>query len=138
VGDLDIPFLDTKVLLRHLLDDHPDQSPRASAYIAAIERGDAKVRTADTVIFDTVFILDRSYRLPKAAIRAALVALLQLPGIVLPGKRGLLRAFDIYVEYNLPFGDAYHAMLMERWGLTDMLSFDREFDRLPGVRRVEP
>lgn len=133
-----ISFLDTNILLRHLLQDHPEQSPRATAYLARIERGELKVRTADTVIFETVFTLQQHYRQPKAKIRDALLPLIELPGIVLPGKRHLRKVFDLYIDLNLPFADAYHAVLMERLNLSEIVSFDEEFDRIPGVTRRAP
>lgn len=34
--------------------------------------------------------------------------------------------------------DAYHAVLMERFKLDEIVSFDRGFDRVTGLRRVEP
>ena len=133
-----LPFLDTNVFLRHLRADHPDHSPRATAYLARIERGEFKARTADTVIFETVFTLQRFYRQPKAAIRDALLPLVELPGLVLPGKRRFREVFDLYVNLNLPFADAYHAVLMKHLSLTDVVSFDRDFDRIPNITRVEP
>lgn len=133
-----LPFLDTNVLLRHLANDHPDHSPRATEYLLAVERGDLKVRMADTVVFETVFTLERSYRYLKARIREGLLAILRLPGIVLSAKGLLERAFDLYVEHSLSFGDAYHAALMERWGLTEIVTFDRGFDRIQGITRTEP
>jgi predicted nucleic acid-binding protein len=133
-----LPFLDTNILLRHLLQDHPEQSPRATAYLARIELGEIKVRTADTVVFETVFTLQRQYGHPKAAVRDNLLPLLELPGIVLPGKRGLRKVFDLYVERNLSFIDAYHVVLMQQLGLDHIVSFDRQFDRVPGVTRIEP
>ncbi len=133
-----ISFLDTNILLRHLLQDHPEQSPRATAYLARVERGELKVRTADTVIFETVFTLQRHYRQPKAKIRDALLLLIELPGIILPGKRHLRKVFDLYVDLNLPFADAYHAVLMKRLNLNEVVSFDEEFDRVPGVTRRAP
>lgn len=133
-----ISFLDTNILLRHLLQDHPEQSPRATAYLARIERGELKVRTADTVIFETVFTLQRHYRQPKAKIRDALLPLIELPGVILPGKRHLRKVFDLYIDLNLPFADAYHAVLMERLNLNEIISFDEGFDRIPGVTRRAP
>ena len=133
-----LPFLDTNVLLRHLLSDHPEQSPRATAYLARIEQGQVKVRTTDTVVFETVFTLERRFGQPKAAIRDNLLPLLEMPGIVLPGKRRLRPAFDLYVDLNLPFADAYHVALMQQLRLDHVVSFDKDFDRVPGVRRVEP
>ena len=133
-----LPLLDTNILLRHLCADHPVHSPRATAYLARVEQGELKVRTTDIVIFEAVYTLQRVYHQPKAAIREALLPLIELPGIVLPGKRRYRRIFDLYVGLNLPFADAYHAVLVERLRLAEIVSFDRDFDRIPGVRRLEP
>ena len=54
-----LPFLDANIILRHLLQDLPDQSPRATAFIRRIEAGELTVRTTDTVIFEAVFVLER-------------------------------------------------------------------------------
>src|SRR5690349_6817183 len=113
-----LPFLDTKVLLRHLLADHPDHSPRATAYLARIEQGEIAVRTGDIVVFEVVFTLERRYRRSKTEIRETLTALLDLPGIVLPGKRRLKQALELYERLNIPFPDAYFALLMMSWKLT--------------------
>jgi predicted nucleic acid-binding protein len=133
-----IPFLDTNILLRHLLRDHPEQSPKATAYLARIENGEVRVRVAETVIFETVFTLQRQYGQSKAAIRDDLLPLIELPGIVLPGKRRLRQVFDLYVELDLPFVDAYHAVLMKQLKLAEIVTFDKQFDRVSGIERVEP
>jgi predicted nucleic acid-binding protein len=133
-----LPFLDTNPLLRHLRQDHPGFSPRATAYLRRIERGEIEVRTSDVVVFETVYTLQRSYKQPKAAIRDALLPLLELPGIRLPGKRRFRQVFDLYVRLNISFADAYHAVLMQQLKLTEVVSFDREFDRVPGLTRTEP
>lgn len=133
-----LPFLDTNVLLRHLLQDVPDQSSRCTAYLQRIERGEIQVRTADTVIVETVFTLQRSYKILKADIAAALVPLINLPGIVLPNKRRFRTAFDLYLILNLPFADAYHAAVMRSLKLTEIVTFDQEFNRVPGISRQEP
>jgi predicted nucleic acid-binding protein len=133
-----LSFLDTNILLRHLLQDVPEQSSRCTAYLDRVERGELKVRTADTVVFEVVFTLQRTYKKPKAAIAAALLPIIELPGIVLPNKRRIRRAFDVYVQLNIAFADAYHAALMESLKLTDIVTFDHEFDRIPGISRLEP
>lgn len=133
-----LPFLDTNILLRHLLHDHPEQSPRATAYLARIEQGDIRVRIAETIIFETVFTLQRQYGHPKAAIRDNVLPLIELPNIVLPGKRRFRKVFDMYVDLNVSFIDAYHAVLMGQLGLDEIVTFDRQFDRVPSISRVEP
>jgi len=90
------------------------------------------------VVFETVFTLERSYKVPKTEIRDAILALLSMPGLILPGKRRYVRIFEFYVDYNLPFGDAYIAAEMERFGATELYSFDRQFNRVSGITRLEP
>jgi predicted nucleic acid-binding protein len=133
-----LPFLETNVFLRHLRGDHADFSHRATALLRRIEEGSLKVHTADTVIFETVFTLERVYKQSKVAIRDAFLPLIELPGIVLPGKRRFRQVFSYYIDKNISFADAYHAVLMERRGLTQIVSFDRDFNRIPTVTRVEP
>ncbi len=132
-------LMDTNVILRHILDDHADHSPRAHAFVARIERGEEAVHTADTVVFEAVFTLEKLYRIPRPAIREALLLVLALPGIILPGKSQFRRVFDLYVAHpGISFADCYHAVLATRLGLTEVLTFDRDFDRLPGITRREP
>ena len=131
-------FLDTNILLRHLLQDVPDQSRRATALIERIEAGELRVRLTETVIFETVFSLQRTYKRNPRVIREALLPILELPGVSLPQKARFRRAFDLYLNRNFPFADAYHATLMADLGLTEIYSFDTDFDRLPGITRREP
>jgi predicted nucleic acid-binding protein len=133
-----LPFLETNIFLRHLREDHADFSPRATALLRRIEEGSVKVRTADTVIFETVFTLERVYKQSKAAIRDAFLPLIELPGIVLPGKRRFRKVFTYYIDKNISFADAYHAVLMESLRLREIVSFDRDFNRIPTLIRVEP
>ena len=67
-----------------------------------------------------------------------MLPLIELQGIILPGKRRFRRAFDLYVQGGLPFGDAYHVAVMESLHLTQVVSFDRHFDQAPGIERIEP
>jgi uncharacterized protein len=134
-----VPFLETNVFVRHLTQDNPKHSPRATAFFDRIQRGEASVRTADTVVFETVFTLQSFYRTPRAVIRDGVLSLIELPGVILPGKQHFREVFDLYVAHpSISFADCYHAVLVKRLGLTEIVSFDRDFDRLPGVTRVEP
>ena len=134
-----LPLLDTNPILRHVLDDHPDHSPRARALFARIEAGGEHVRLTDTIVFEATFTLERFYKVPRAAIRDTLLDLLQLPGIALPGKRAYRRVFALWIaQPRLSFADCYHATLVERLKLPAIITFDRAFDRLSSVTRREP
>jgi predicted nucleic-acid-binding protein len=92
----DLPFVDTNIFVRHFRQDHADHSPRATAFLSRIETGQGRARTADTVVFETVFTLERTYRQPRETIRRIFLPLLLLRGMVLPNKRRIRRAFDLY------------------------------------------
>lgn len=130
-------FLDTNILLRHLLQDNVSFSPKATAIIGRVEQGELTVHTTDTVVFEAVFTLQRMYRQPRERIAATLLPILDLPGIVLPGKRDYREVFGLYCSTSVGFADCYHAVRMRRLGITEVFSFDRDFDRLPGLRRRE-
>lgn len=132
------PLVDTNIFLRHLRQDHPDYSRRASAYFEQIARGDLVVETSLPVVFETVYTLQRFYQQPKAAIRDNVLPLLELPGVRLQHMRRIRRTFDLYVSYNLSLADAYQAALVLEQGHPALVSFDRNYDRVPGVPRVEP
>ncbi|HTE83608.1 MAG TPA: PIN domain-containing protein [Dehalococcoidia bacterium] len=133
------PFLDTNVLLRHVLDDDPVQSPAAKALIARIEQGEGEVWTTDLAIAEVVWVLSgRRYGFTRDAIRDVLLPLIGLPGIKLANKRVYSRAFALYTSLPIDYVDAYHAALMEARSKHELLSYDADFDKVPGLIRREP
>lgn len=132
------PLLDTNILLRHLLQDHEDHSPRATALLKRAEVGEIELQLTDTAIFETVFTLERFYRLPRTAIRNGCLPLIGLPGIVVLGSQRLDEVFELYVATRLSFADAYHAILAIELGSGEIISFDHGFDRVPNHRLLEP
>lgn len=132
-------LLDTNILLRHILADHPDHSPKATAYFQRIEQGNIEAQLTDTVIFETVYVLQRLHRVPRADIRDALLEILKFSHIRLANKRALRQVFDLYVNTPaLSYADCYHAVLVTQRGLAGLVSFDRKFDRVQGLTRLEP
>jgi predicted nucleic-acid-binding protein len=132
------PFLDYRVLLRHLLYDVPEHSSRATAYLRQIEEGTRKVRLTDTALVEAVFTLEHCYHVPKPDIAAVLEPLIALPGIVLAHKSRFRAVFDAYVNRNISFGDAYQVVLMQCLASPEVVTFDREFGRAPGILCLEP
>jgi len=134
-----IPFLDTNVLVRFVAQDHPDHSKRAADLIRRIELSETRVRIADTVVFETAFVLEGPYGWGRRSIREALAPVIALGGVILPGKQIIPDVFDLYVSRpSLSFADCYHAVLARHLGCTEIISFDRGFDRIPGLTRIEP
>jgi predicted nucleic acid-binding protein len=134
-----LPFIDTNVFLRHVMGDNADHSPRAARLFERIDDGELVACTIETAIFEAVYVMVSVYRVPREEIREAMVSLLRMPGLRVPGKSALVDAFDLFAEHRpLSYGDCYHAIVARRLGSPEFISFDRDFSRLPWLNRTEP
>ena len=50
----------------------------------------------------------------------------------------LAEALVLYARKNIDFIDAYHAGPMKKLHLPEIYSYDRDFDRIAGLKRSEP
>lgn len=132
------PFLDTNIFLRHLTGQPSAQAARATAYFRQIEEGRIRALTIDVVLFEVVYTLQKLYHRSKPDIQAALLPLIDLPNLVIANKKHMHEVFDYYVARNLPFADAYYIVTMKAKRLNTIISFDRDFDGIPGITRIEP
>jgi predicted nucleic acid-binding protein len=131
-------FLDTNVLVRHLTNDDPDKAIRALALLERADEREEELVTSPMVIFETIFTLQNTYHASRTAIREGVGAVISLRGLRLMNKGLYLRALDLYVDKNISFADAYNAVFMQSTGLTEIYTWDTDFDRLEGITRVEP
>jgi predicted nucleic acid-binding protein len=134
------PFLDANIFLRHLLADHPVHSPACLKLFQAIERGQQTAWTSHLVIAEVVFVVSnkRTYNLNRARTRDLLLPLIELPGLKIANKRLFRRVFALYVAQPMSFIDAYHAVSVGARKPPELYSYDTDFDRIPGLTRLEP
>lgn len=134
------PYVDTDVIIRLLTNDDPIKQQAARALFEQVEWGDVTLAAPDTVIADAVFVLHspRLYNKSRAEIQALLTPLVRLPHFRVQNRRVVLRALAIYGESSSGFGDAMLRAAMEIAGATSLYSYDRGFDRYPGITRYEP
>jgi predicted nucleic acid-binding protein len=134
------PYVDTDVIVRLLTGDDLEKQQAARRLFEAVEAGDLTIAAPDTVIADAVFVLSspRLYAQSRPQVAAMLNRLARLPGFKVGQRRTVLRALDIYAESNLDFGDATLVAAMHLAGASTLYSYDRDFDRMPGIGRVEP
>lgn len=129
-------WLDTNVILRYLLNDHPDHSARARTLIESAEKGERLLRIPTYVICETVYILEnRIYT--REQIHDALTRFTAIPGIQADHLPLVLTALIWYRDRNVDFGDALlYAECSDGGGVT--FSFNRRrFQRL-GTGWKEP
>ncbi len=133
-----VSFLDTHVLLRYLTRDDEGKAQRTFSLLIRIERGEEKVMTSSLVIFETIYTLQSFYRVPQLRIKELLLPIISLRNLHLPGKNVYYRALDLFVTKNISFADAYNAAYMIDEEITYVYSWDKDFDKIEGITRLEP
>ena len=135
-------FLDTNVILRYLTRDDESKAEACYQLFQRVNRGEDELFTCEAIVTEVVYVLSSRrapYRLSHEEIRARLVPILTLRGLRLPQKRVYINALDLYASRPfLDFEDALAVAHMEREGVKEIVSYDKDFDRVAGLKRIEP
>ena len=127
-------FVDTNVLVRHLVGDPPAMATRATAYLSA----ESELLVTDLVVAETVYVLESFYEASREVVAASMRSLLALDSVVVVDAPLLLRSLEIYERDRLDFAESYLVSCAESSGVGAVASFDRTIDRVGSVQRIEP
>lgn len=118
--------LDTNVMLRFLLDDIPEQTPRAKA---VIEKN--KVYVTDVVVVEAMYVLEKVMLLPRKDITKLLKSFLGFSNVV-HNPYFLIRFIDLYQLHTaLSTVDCYAAAEAEAYQ-NQLATFDQRLARQGG------
>ena len=132
-------FLDTSVVVQFLVGELGDLTNRAINLLENLADREEILHISTTVIFETVYVLNGTYGVPRSLVADRLGRFIRLPGVDLPEVDEVIGAFDLWeAQSPLSFADCYHLVLAKSLGLSRIYSFDKKMNRYPGVERVEP
>jgi predicted nucleic acid-binding protein len=132
-------FVDTNVFIRFLTNDDPAKTQRCLALFEQAEQGKLHLFTSESVLAEIVYVLSsRIYSVSHGDIARSLRPLLENRGLTIEHKQTVAEALSIYEESSLDFEDCLSIAHSRRLGLDAIYSYDRDFDRFPSVRRLEP
>jgi len=134
-------YVDTNIFIRALIADDPEKSRACSRLLHRVDRGQEDITTCESIVSEVAFVLSSpaNYRLAHEEVRARFAPYLRMRGLRLPGRSTYLEALDLFAQYpHLDFEDALCVAHMRQAGITEILSYDRDFDRIEGVTRIEP
>ena len=127
-------FVDTNVLVRHLIGDPPKMAARATAYL----QRESELLVADLIVAETIYVLESFYEVARPEISEAMRALIVMESVSVIDAPLLFRAVEIYEYDRLDFAEAYLIASAESTGVMQVASFDRSIDRVKSITRVEP
>lgn len=137
-------FADANIFLRYLTRPVTpiDQQRFAacSALFARVLTGDEQITTSEVILAEVYFVLTspRQYGLSASDAVGRLEPVVAMRGLRLQRKRIVLGALNRLATYpRLGFEDALVAATLQRSGM-HLLSYDSDFDQLPGITREMP
>jgi len=133
-----VRFVDTNVFLRLLTRDDPAKFEGCRRLFEQAVAGTIALRTSELVIAEIVWTLLSYYNLPKPVVIEKVGQILNTPNLAVTNQEVLIEALVLWSRHNCDFIDAYNAALMRCDGLTELVSYDADFDLFPSVRRQEP
>ncbi len=133
-----IPVIDANIILRFLTDDEPVTADRCRHLLQRVETNKEQVYLLDIVMADIVWTLEKFYQVAKPRVRELILPIVGLKGLRCTNKQVIARAFDIYVDLNVDWTDAFVAASMINKEQEEIYSYDKDFTKIKGIRRMEP
>ena len=124
--------LDTNVLVRYLVRDHPAQADAARELVASLTP-DSPGFICREVVVELVWVLTRSYGTAREQIGTVLLGLLGSEGILIEDANDVGRAALGYSRGVADFADLMVVAAARRQGATPVYTFDHRASRIDGV-----
>ena len=132
-------FIDTSVILRLLVKDDDIKRKAVERLLKeAINKGEA-LYVLPVALMETVFVLEKVYKIDRKKIREMLEAILNTPVLRFEMGDIFRKAIKVYEEKNIKFADA----VMGYWGLEKGFSMvytydEKDFKRIEGLEVKKP
>lgn len=120
---------DTNVLIRYLLRDHLELSPKAKRLIEQAESDKYEVWVDEVVIAEVVWVLSTHYHQPKDQIVRPLLDLLNLKRLINPRKNLIKEALGLFTAKNLSYVDCWLLAVSKSKNL-ELATFDKALQKL--------
>lgn len=127
-------LLDTNLLLRFLTDDDPK---KAVAVEHLLKTSKQPLIVTDMAFAELAWVMASFYGFEKSTIIAKLASILDIE-IIKTNKKLLRQSLVVYAKHNIDFIDAYHAAFMKLKSVDFIYSYDRDFDKVNSIKRLEP
>jgi predicted nucleic acid-binding protein len=131
-------FIDTNILLRYLTADDPEKFKRCKNLFKQALEKKIILLTSDMVIAELIWTLDSFYKVPKDEIIEKVTIIVNTPNLKIPNKKLLSEVLVLFSQENIDYIDAYNAVFMKNNSCAQIFSYDKDFDRIENIKRMEP
>jgi predicted nucleic acid-binding protein len=131
-------LIDSNVVLRYLTKDPPKMAEAALRTLADAQNGKISLILTPLTVAEVVWVLESFYGHSKVKVAETMGQFLFCDGLEVENLDLLIEALTLYQGKNLDFADAFLAAIALRRGPQDIYSFDQHFNRITGIRRLDP
>jgi predicted nucleic-acid-binding protein len=131
-------FIDTNIFIRFLTNDIPEKADACERIFKEAAEKNERFFTTEMVIAEIIWVLESYYELPKKEVQKLVEKILITPFLFFPQKDLILNALTLYGNINIDYIDAYNATTLRDQGVAEVYSYDRHFDKIEWVSRLEP
>ena len=128
--------LDTNVIVRYLVGDHPEQAEAARVLLEGLIAGNPGFICRE-VVMEVGWVLERAYRFTRAQIAEVLLDLTASDSLVVEHSDDVAAAAYRYRQDGVGFSDLMVLAAAERAGAVPLYTFDRRLARMDGAALVE-
>ena len=125
-------LLDTNVILRFLLADHPKLSLKAKTIFKAAEEGKAELFINHTTVAEVFWVLESFYKVPKKELVQILGRLLRFPNLKVIEKKVIFATLHLITQENISYIDAYNLTCAQKKQLK-LKTFDKKLEKLASL-----
>jgi len=131
--------VDTSVIIRLLTGDDERKRRAAEKLFKDAAAGSLTLHLPPVTILETVWVLEKSYGVPRATVADIVEALLNSPGVRVERAPAWRAALRDYSSRNVKFADAALAHWALDEGLNAVYTFDeKDFRRIEGIVPLIP
>ena len=131
-------LIDSNVILRYLTKDPPKMAEAALSTLDDAQKGKISLLLTPLTVAEVVWVLESFHGHGKTRISEIMGQFLFCEGLEVEDLDLIIEALTLYQAKNLDFADAFLTATALRKGPQAIYSFDRDFDRVPGITRIEP
>lgn len=133
-------FIDTNIFLRFLTKDDIRKSEACLKLFQEAEDGRRILCTTESILAEVVYVLQskKIFSYTKDVIAKNLLPIIRIKGLKIVHKNLIISALHYYAKYNIDFEDAVLASYTLNSKNNELFSYDRDFNKIEGIKRLEP
>jgi len=132
-------FIDTNIFLRYYIREDKQTYLDCQKFLKKVSQGSIRAFINTLVISEVYFVAKTQYDISKSDCLMLLRNIRGYKGLTLLDSYNYSKALDIFEVNNVKFTDSFIASFQPIVdGQMPIVSYDKDFDKIPGVKRVEP